>query len=163
MIGALSSVVKSSIAELEMMFPEAEIAGAYVAGDEYRFYRDLKTIVAFASKELFVIDNFLDTQIFDVYMENVGSSVAVRVLTQKVPDTLKFVAEKFAQRGGFELRSSNRVHDRVVFADARCWVIGQSIKDAATKKPTYIVEFAAANTMRDIYEQIWASSTSVVK
>jgi hypothetical protein len=162
-IDALKSTLDSSIAELEMMLPEAELAGAYEQGDDYRFYKDLKAIVGFASKELFAIDNYLDNQLFDVYMENVSSSVQVRVLTQKVSDSLKLVAEKFAKRGGFELRSSNGVHDRVVFADERCWVIGQSIKDAATKKPTYIVEHSGADTMKGIYETLWNAGATVVK
>jgi hypothetical protein len=162
-IKSFEATLQSSIAELELMLPEHEIAGACQPGDEYTFYKDLKMIVGLASKELFVIDNFLDTQLFDVYMENVGSSVFVRVLTRQVPDPLKVVAEKFAQRGGFELKSSNGVHDRVVFADDRCWVIGQSIKDAATRKPTYIVEHAGAGTMRGIYEALWAAATSIVK
>jgi hypothetical protein len=73
------------------------------------------------------------------------------------------VAEKFAKRGNFELRSSKDVHDRVVFADDRCWVIGQSIKDAARKKPTYIVEHSGVAAMKGIYDQIWSGATSVVK
>jgi hypothetical protein len=162
-IEAFAAMLKSSLTELELMLPEPEIAGAYEPGDEYRFYRDLKTIAAFATAELFVIDNYLDTQLFDVYMENVSSSVAVRVLTSQVPDPLPIVAEKFARRGQFELRSSKDVHDRVVFADNRCWVIGQSIKDAARKKPTYIVEHSGAATMKGIYESIWAGAALIVK
>ena len=145
------------------MLPEPEIGGAYEPGDDYQFYRDLKTVVGFATKELFVIDNFLDNQLFDVYVANVGPSVMVRALTRQVADGLKLVAEKFARRGRFELRSSNGVHDRVVFADDRCWVIGQSIKDAAVKKPTYMVEHSGADTMRAIYEALWASGASVAK
>jgi hypothetical protein len=68
-----------------------------------------------------------------------------------------------SQRGQFELRSGTDVHDRVIFADDRCWVVGQSIKDAAKKKPTYIVEHSGAATMRGIYEQIWASALGIVK
>jgi hypothetical protein len=162
-IQSLTVMLQSSLAELELMLPEAEMVGAYEPGDEYGFYKDLKTIVGFAAKELFVSDNFLDTQIFDVYMENVGPSVAVRVLTNQVSASLKTVAEKFAKRGNFELRSSNDVHDRVVFADDRCWVIGQSIKDAAKKKPTYIVEHSGASTMRWIYDTIWDAAQTVVK
>jgi hypothetical protein len=90
-------------------------------------------------------------------------SVAVRVLTNQVGDALQLVADKFTKRGKFELRSSADVHDRVVFADDRCWVVGQSIKDAAKKKPTYIVEHSGAATMRGIYEPIWTSAMSVVK
>jgi hypothetical protein len=156
-------VLKSSLAELELLLPEPHIAGAYEPGDEYRFYRDLKTIVGFAAAELFITDNYLDTQLFDVYMENVASSVSVRVMTETVSTTLRLVADKFAKRGSFELRSSKHSHDRVVFADDRCWVIGQSIKDAAKKKPTYIVEMDVAVAMKGIYESIWASGTLVVR
>lgn len=161
-IEEFTAMLKSSIAELEMMLPKAEIVGVYEPGSEYQFYKDLKQIVGVASSELFIVDNYLDTQLFDVYMENVPSSVHVRVLTNKVSDALKAVAEKFARRGNFELRSSADVHDRVVFADDRCWVIGQSIKDAAKKKPTYIVEHTAS-AMKTVYEPIWDTASSVVK
>jgi hypothetical protein len=98
-----------------------------------------------------------------VYVDGLKASVAVRVLTNQVGDQLRIVAEKFAKRGNFELRSSKDAHDRVVFADDRCWVIGQSIKDAAKKKPTYIVEHSGAAAMKGIYDPIWGSATSVVK
>lgn len=101
-VEALRSVVRSSIEELELMLPQPEIAGSYDSGDEYAFYLDLQAIVGFATKELFVVDNYLDTQVFDVYMENVkGAVLAVRVLTDKVGDPLRIVAEKFARRGNF--------------------------------------------------------------
>jgi hypothetical protein len=48
-----------------------------------------------------------------------------------------------------------------LFVDHRCWVIGQSIKDAAKKKPTYIIEVAEAE-QRSIYEPIWKSATALI-
>ena len=162
-IEKFTALLNSSLAELELMLPEAEITGAYEPGEEYQFYKDLKTIVGFAGQELFIIDNYLDTQLFDVYMENVIPAVAIRILTNQVSATLKAVVEKFAKRGNFELRSSTDVHDRVVFADDRCWVIGQSIKDAAKKKPTYIVGHSGAGIMRGMYEPIWSKALSVIK
>lgn len=162
-IEAFAAMLRSSLAELELMMPEPELTGAYEPGDEYEFYRDLKTIVGFATADLFIIDNYLDTQLFDVYMENVAPSLRVRVLTSQVSDSLRAVAEKYSKRGNFELRSSRDVHDRVVFSDDRCWVIGQSIKDAARKKPTYIVEHSGAMTMKGIYKGIWGAANSIVK
>jgi hypothetical protein len=162
-VAAYTALLKSVLAELELMMPTAEVAGAYEAGEEYQLSRDLKTIVGFATKDLYIIDNYLSTELFDVYMENVASGLMVRVLTNQVTDPVRLVAEKFSKRGGFELRSSKDVHDRVIFADDRCWVIGQSIKDAAKKKPTYIVEHSGATSMRGIYEAIWPLATMVVK
>jgi hypothetical protein len=162
-IESFAAMLRSALAELELMMPEPELAGSYEPGDEYQFYRDLKTIVGFATSDLFIIDNYLDTQIFDVYMENVAPPVAVRVLTSQVSVSLRAVAEKYSKRGNLELRSSKDAHDRVVFSNDRCWVIGQSIKDAARKKPTYIVEHSGAATMKSIYEGIWPSATVIVK
>jgi|GEM_PF-4941319 len=143
--------------------PEPEIAGVYEPGDEYKFYKELKTLVGFATRALLIIDNYLDTELFDVYMENAHRGLPTRVLTNQVRGSLKTVAEKFSRQGNFELRSSDDVHDRVIFADDRCWVIGQSIKDAAKKKPTYIVEHSRPLTMRTIYERIWTNASSIVK
>ena len=145
-----------------MMLPEEEISGAYDVGEEYRFYRDLKSVVQLAKQEVFIIDNYLDSQLFDIYVADLDPKITVRVMTNQVSSSLDNIARKFAGRGNFELRASKDVHDRVVLVDDRCWVIGQSIKDAAKKKPTYIVEHTA-NTMRPIYENIWASATTVVK
>jgi hypothetical protein len=155
-------LLRAGIAELEMMLPEQEVKGAYEAGEEYEFYRDLKAIIRFAKQEVLIVDGYLDTQLFDIYVTDLDAKVAVRVMTDQVRSGLETVARKYAGRGNFELRASTDVHDRAVFADDRCWVIGQSIKDAARKKPTYIVEHTSS-TMRPIYEAIWAKAVTVVK
>lgn len=161
-IEQFEALLRSLIAELQIFMPETEVEGAYEPGDEYLFYRDLKNILRLAANEIFVVDNFLDSQLFDVYFEELSPGISVRVLTDQVRGGLLAVAEKYATRGDFELRTSRDVHDRVVFADDRCWVIGQSIKDAAKKKPTYIVEHGSP-TMKPIYENIWSSAGSIVK
>lgn len=161
-IQSFEALLRSCIAELELFLPEAEVKGTYAPGDEYDFYRDLKVILGFARTEVFVIDNYLDSQLFDVYFEGLDSGISVRVLSDQVRGGLLAVAQKYSIRGNFELRTSKDVHDRVVFVDDRCWVIGQSIKDAAKKKPTYIVEHTAA-TMRPMYEGIWSGAVSLVR
>jgi hypothetical protein len=157
--------LSSSIKELEAMLPEAEVRGAYEAGDEYAFYEDLKGILAAAAHDVFVVDNYLDTQFFELYVHPIGPGVAIRILTDQVRGNLMAVANKYATRGNLELRSSAEVHDRHVFVDGRGWMIGQSIKDAARRKPTYMVEIGAAliPTVRQTYEDIWQRATVVVK
>jgi hypothetical protein len=70
----------------------------------------------------------------------------------------------YAKSRRLELRSSADVHDRAVFLDQRGWVIGQSIKDAARKKPTYMIELdePLLNAVRNIYNGIWAVAAVVI-
>jgi hypothetical protein len=70
----------------------------------------------------------------------------------------------FAATKSLEMRSSPDVHDRVVFVDQRGWVIGQSIKDAARKKPTYLIELdePSLSANRDIHNKLWSVATVVI-
>ncbi len=155
----------SSIAELEASIPETEVRGAYDAGDEYAFYKDLKDIMARANADIFIVDNYLNTDFFELYVATVRPGISFRILTNEVKGNLEAVAKKYAASHSIELRSGPDVHDRHIFVDQRCWTVGQSIKDAAKKKPTYMVELSAGlvPTMRKIYEELWAKAAVVVK
>jgi hypothetical protein len=162
-IKAFESLLKTIIKELEMFLPESAIKGAYGPGDDYEFYRDFRTIIETARRSLFIIDNYLDVEIFDLYVERVGVGVEIRILTDQLRGALQTVATKFSKRGKFELRTrSGATHDRHVFVDDRGWVIGQSIKDAALKKPTYMIELNDVTVFRNIYEPIWLTATTII-
>jgi hypothetical protein len=156
--------LRSSIAELEMSLPEAVVRGAYDAGDEYAFYRDLKDMIVGAKTEIFIVDNYLNTEFFDLYAAAVRPGIRFRIMTDQVRGNLEAVAKKYAASYGLELRSSQEVHDRHIFIDNRCWTVGQSIKDAARKKPTYMVEMSdgLVSMLRPIYEGIWVKAAVIV-
>lgn len=164
-IEQFEATVLASIAELEASMPEAEIKGAYDAGDEYAFYRDLKDIMVQAKTEIFIVDNYLNTEFFDLYVAVVKPGISLRIMTNQLKGNLEAVAKKYAASHSIELRSSPDVHDRHIFVDNRGWSVGQSIKDAAKKKPTYMVELSAGlvPVIRKIYEDIWAKAAVVVK
>jgi len=155
--------LRASIAELEMSLPQAEVRGAYDAGDEYAFYKDLKDILVGAKNEIFIVDNYLNTEFFELYAV-ASPGVRFRIMTDQVRGNVEAVARKYAGSRNLELRSSQDVHDRHIFIDNRCWTVGQSIKDAARKKPTYMVEMSdgLVSTLRPIYEGIWAKATVIV-
>jgi len=63
-----------------------------------------------------------------------------------------------------EARKSDSIHDRVLFLDdISCWVLGQSIKDAAGTKPTYLAPLDAEMTrLKKVdYEKIWTTATPI--
>jgi len=156
---AYEAVLNSCLAELRLDLPEPEIQGVFEPGQEYEFYRAVKQILGLATREVFVIDPYLSPELFDVYAGAIPRTVSFRLLSANIPSSVLSLAQKYASGGNFQLRTTNAIHDRVLFADSRVWLSGQSLKDAAKKKPTYIVEHDEP-LMRKVYEDIWSGATS---
>lgn len=92
--------------------------------------------------------------------------VSVRLLVREYAAALKPALEKFVAQNkmNVEIRHSKSIHDRVVFLDnVSCWVLGQSIKDAAKSKPTYLapLSFDAAQLKKADYDQIWVDGKKI--
>jgi hypothetical protein len=141
--------------------PDAGIKGVYEPGEEYEFYADVKYILSLGRKEVFIIDPYVDSELFDVYAGVLPRTIFFRLMSAHIPSNVLALAKKYVSGGNFQFKSSALIHDRVIFVDKRVWLAGQSIKDAAKKKPTYIVEHDEA-LMRGVYENIWSRATTVV-
>lgn len=161
---AFEALLKGLIAALRLQLPEEEIKGVYEPGDQYGFYRDLSSLIATTTKEIFIVDAYLDEDVFNLYVAKVPHSAMARILSNRIGPNVETVARMYASKRPLELRSSAAGHDRAVFLDQRGWVIGQSIKDAARKKPTYMIELEEPllNAARDIYNTIWAAAAVVI-
>ena len=159
---AYETALRSSISSLELDLPDAGIKGVYEPGQQYEFYADVKGCLKSAQQEIFIVEPYPSTELFDVYAQAIPRTVGFRLLTApNIPADVKTLAQKYAAGGNFALRTTNAIHDRVLFADKRVWVTGQSIKDAAKKKPTYIIELDEP-LMRNIYESVWQAATVIV-
>ena len=158
---AFEGVLKNCLEELHLDLPDNAIKGVYEPGEEYEFYRDVASCLKLAQREIFVIDPYLSTEIFDVYAGAIPRTIMFKLLSASIPVDVQNLGTKYAAGGNFAFRSTNSVHDRVLFADDRVWVTGQSLKDAARKKPTYIVEHDEP-LMRQIYENIWNAATTIL-
>lgn len=165
---ALSTILGAlhrAIADLETkVLPSA--TKAFGPGAVYDFFKTLRDLLASAKQSVVVVDPYLDEQIFDAYLSAVVPGVAVRLICGKNSAGLKTAISKFISqtKGSLEVRVSGSIHDRVVFLDGRsCWVLGQSIKDAAKSKPTYLAPLDAqtAELKKAEYEKIWSSATPI--
>jgi len=137
----------------------------YSGGEAYEFYKDIKSLMKTAKNEVFIVDGYVNEELFDIYVEKISNRVKIRILTR--PDTYKGhfydVAKKFSLKPNakFEIRETTQCHDRVIFIDSSAWVSGQSIKDAAIKKPTYLIKVRNVKKLRKIYHLMWISAIKV--
>ncbi|HSL05817.1 MAG TPA: hypothetical protein VK901_20055 [Nitrospiraceae bacterium] len=155
-------IVHRAIADLELDRPQLSNQ-AFGPGDVYDFFKALAAAVGSATSSLFVVDPYLDDGIFDAYLAGVPKGVTVRLLASKHGNLLKPAVEKFVSQHNVrvEIRTSPNFHDRVLFIDGlSCWVVGQSLKDAAKAKPTYLVPLPTdvAKMKLSHYETIWSNA-----
>jgi hypothetical protein len=84
-IQAYESVLNSCLVELRIDMPDSEIQAVFEPGQEYEFYRTVKTILGLAAKEIFVIDPYINAEVFDIYAGSISRNVSFRLLTANVP------------------------------------------------------------------------------
>jgi hypothetical protein len=158
------ALLRSLVSTLRLQLPEEEIKGVYEPGDEYAFYRDLTSLIQTAVRDVLIVDAYLDQKVFNLYVSKVPTGTPARILSKRIGNNVETVARMYVKSRPLELRSSADIHDRAVFLDQRGWVIGQSIKDAASQKPTYMIELnePLLTPSSDAYNRIWAAATVVI-
>ena len=139
------------------------IENVYPKGHVYDFYKNVLEIIKNVKNEVFLIDSFPNEEVLNLYLEKIPPNVSIKILLKKPEDNFLTIAQKFKMKPSieFEVRKNNDCHDRLLFIDNECWVIGQSIKDAG-KKPTYLVKIEAGDLFRKVFEDLWKESSILV-
>ena len=164
-ISNVIGIIHRAIADLELKVPDKGKV-AFAAGDVYDFFKELNSVISSAESSIFIIDPYLDHTVFDQYVVSKKSDVNVRLLISKNAENVKAASEKYKSQYGedVEVRKNKKIHDRVIFIDNfACWVVGQSIKDAAKAKPTYLSPLApdVVSIKLQEYNDIWGRSNTI--
>jgi hypothetical protein len=155
------------------MLPVEQTPGekVYSPGTQYALYSNLLEILGKARTDILVIDAYPDENLLNLYLSKISAGVKIRVLTSNMKSGTETtrtnfitVAKKFSKMPGinFEAKENNQVHDRFIFVDGQCWVMGSSIKDAAVIKPTYILKVESGSLFQSIFEEMWNSGKSII-
>lgn len=163
--GIVFTTIHKAIASLEDQLPRPT-GQAFGPGAAYDFFKALRELVLSAEKSIFLVDPYMDVETFDGYLNALLPGRDVQVLCAKYADEVRVAAEKFSlqHKCKIEARKSSAIHDRVIFVDgSQCWVLGASVKDAASKKTTYLAPLStdvAAQKVR-IYKEVWNAATAI--
>lgn len=164
-IGKIVSILHRAIADLEFKVP-SNIEVSFGAGDVYDFFKALNKVIATAEKSIFIVDPYLDHTVFDHYLNSRQKDVSVRLLVNNKASDLLPASEKYVEQFGdiLQIKKSKSLHDRVIFIDGYTgWSIGQSIKDAAKAKPTYLVQLPPDVVPAKLanYDDIWIQANEL--
>ncbi|MFC3108469.1 hypothetical protein ACFOFO_10920, partial [Undibacterium arcticum] len=81
-IAKLMGILHRAIADLELEVPTLP-SQTFGPGAVYDFLKTLRDLLASATKSIFIVDPYLDEQIFDAYLSTVSPNVAVRLLARE--------------------------------------------------------------------------------
>ena len=166
LIGDIDRKIQDIELNIEQNFLEERI---YDKGSRFDFHIDIKDIIKATKRELFIIEPYVEDHLLEITLKGADNSLNIRVITNS--NNMKFSGNfiklgrmfKGQQKGTFEVRESLYIHDRGIFIDSNeGWVMGQSIKDGAKNKPTYLIKLRNPNKLREIYEGMWKSSKKIV-
>lgn len=162
--GQVSDAIEELKLELELD-GRSEIGNAYEPGEVYKFFADLKSIIANAEEEIFVVDPYFNGEAFDIYLSELDPNVNVLILAGRYSKDIKNYIDKHITqyKTSITLRRSKELHDRIIFIDGEVsWIMGGSIKDAG-KKATYLIPLATpiTQTKFEIYKKIWGRAKEV--
>lgn len=139
--------------------PDSEISDPefFQSGKPYDAYKKIREILRLAKHDLFIIDPYIDDQLFPL-LENLKNTIKIRVLTHKTQKDSYQLAMRFQrQRGNFELRKTKKFHDRYIFTDLNCFVLGSSINSFGDKATTIIpiCQEQVAKSIMDFANEQW--------
>ena len=86
-VAKMLGVLHRAIADLELQVP-ALPPQAFGPGAVYDFHKTLRDLLASATKSLFIVDPYLDDQVFDAYLSTVSQQVHVRLLAREYATSL---------------------------------------------------------------------------
>ena len=152
------------IQSMEINFEEDLSERIYDQKSRFDFRIDIKEIFDKANKEIFIIDSWINEDLLEIYLKNIKRKIKIRVLSGENPKgkIVKLINDFNNQYNSLQIRESSKIHDRGVFTDnCEGWVMGQSIKDAAKEKPTYLIKLQNPKQLETIYKKIWNLSKKV--
>ena len=135
----------------------------YWGSQPYDVYKDILAIVENAESEVFLVDAYPSEALNDLYFSKTKRNVMIRILFKPDKDRkLITVAKKILEqlKQTVSIRYSYDAHDRLLFVDSDCYVIGQSIKDAGNK-PTYIIKVNDPGKFRPPFEDLWKNGAEI--
>ncbi|HYL65628.1 MAG TPA: hypothetical protein VEU72_00580 [Nitrosopumilaceae archaeon] len=150
----------------ELVSPEknGRIEKVYKPGQIYDFYKDIHNITLSAKNEVFVIDAYAHEDVIELYLDKLSVGIKIMILTSKPQGNFINIAKKFKQKHGnnFKVKINDHCHDRLFFADKKCYVIGQSIEKAATDKPTYLCEIQNSGAFRSVFQNLYDTAKTLI-
>lgn len=170
--GEIRAVLYKALGAAELAAPASEQGAFVAAGAELDAYAAISKVLGLATRDLLVIDPYMDGKALTDFMPSAAEGVRLRVLADEasVKPTLVPATERwngqFAEARPLEVRlaPARSLHDRLIIVDeSEAWLLTQSLKDFASRTHGSILKAnsEAAGLKIGAYLEHWNASRPI--
>lgn len=168
-VSAIESVFYRALASAEKNASVASQGSFIGVGRAFDALAALTKVFARARKGILLVDGYADMTAITDYLPAAPAKIALRVLTAEsaarraaLTPAVKRWVQQFGAERPLEVRCAPaaQLHDRLVFVDEECWVMGQSLNGLAVRSPSYLQRLDQELEKQKIeaYGAIWQSA-----
>lgn len=162
-------LTQSGLDNLEALAPELSAgelkkSGALIIVNRkatHTFDKFLRTTFAAAKKEVLIADSWVDETIFDTVLDVIPKNCTIRIVCANPRGAYAARAKRFGREyPNFITRKFKHLHDRFLIVDDAAFILGPSIKDAASNSPALVVALAAKekSLLHSFFTDLWTKA-----
>jgi hypothetical protein len=124
----------------------------------HSFDKYLRGIFADAKVEVLIADAYVDETIFDTVLDVIPKTIPIKLLYDRAQGTFAAKAVRFSKQWTqFASKRYKHLHDRFMVVDNAGYVLGPSIKDAASNSPAIVVELDPneKRLLKNFFNELW--------
>ncbi|MGH9862185.1 MAG: hypothetical protein ACRD35_02045 [Candidatus Acidiferrales bacterium] len=130
----------------------------------HTFDKFLRKVLAEAKIEVLIADSWVDGTIFDDVLDVTPKTIPVKLIYAQATDNFQQRAKRFStEYPRFIARRYKHLHDRFMVVGDTGYVLGPSIKDAASNSPALVVELGTKekHLLRAFFEELWKKTKAM--
>jgi hypothetical protein len=124
----------------------------------HTFDKFLRTTLAAAKSQVLIADSWVDGTIFDTVLDVIPKDCAFKLIYAQARDKFEQRAKRFSQQyTKFAHKRYKHLHDRFMVVDETAYILGPSIKDAASNSPALVVTLGSKekNSLQAFFGELW--------
>jgi hypothetical protein len=127
----------------------------------HTFDKFLRTTFAAAKTQVLIADSWVDGTIFDTVLDVIPKDCTFKLIYAQARGKFEERAKRFSQQyTKFLHRKYKPLHDRFMIVDDTAYILGPSIKDAASNSPALVVILSSKekNLLQSFFSDLWSKA-----
>jgi hypothetical protein len=127
----------------------------------HTFDKFLRQVFAGSKNLVLIADSYVDETIFDNVLDRIPQTCLIKLMYAHSQGTFDARVARFSQQyQKFYTRRYKQLHDRFMIVDDEAYILGPSIKDAASNSPALVIQLGTKEkgTLQAFFTDLWSKA-----